>query len=234
MSESAFAAAIRPNVYASSTTGVKKSVVSTSPCPPAIRTTAASSPSSRPTTSSALGVVGPVAVSPATTASSSPGGILQAQPPPCAYWVSRIFAGAMVTRSTVAARRERGDPGRSLQEAPMVRVLLAAALLLVGCSGSAGDADGGASTAGVATDSPGAPGFDQALHDELIEMLERDQSGRTGGSDAEGDAARTTRMKEILEQHGWPTFDLVGEDGEDAAWAIVQHADQDPAFQREA
>ena len=36
-----------------------------------------------------VGAAGPVAVSPATTASSSPGGILQAQPPPCANWVSR-------------------------------------------------------------------------------------------------------------------------------------------------
>ena len=65
-------------------------------------------------------------------------------------------------------------------------------------------------------------------------MLERDQSGRTGGPDAEGDAARTERLKEILAEHGWPTYDLVGEDGEDAAWAIAQHSDQDPAFQREA
>ena len=79
-----------------------------------------------------------------------------------------------------------------------------------------------------------APGFDQELHDELIAMLERDQSGRTGGPDAEGDEARTTRLKEILAEHGWPTYEMVGEDGEDAAWAIAQHSDQDPAFQREA
>ena len=65
-------------------------------------------------------------------------------------------------------------------------------------------------------------------------MLERDQSGRTGGPDAEGDAARTERLEEILDEHGWPTYDLVGEDGEDAAWAIAQHSDQDPAFQRRA
>jgi hypothetical protein len=65
-------------------------------------------------------------------------------------------------------------------------------------------------------------------------MLERDQSGRTGGPDPEGDAARTARLAEILAEHGWPTYDLVGEDGEDAAWAIAQHSDQDPAFQREA
>jgi len=112
-------------------------------------------------------------------------------------------------------------------------LLLAALLALVGCSGSdAGSAATSSSTASAVPSGP--PGFDQALHDELIAMLERDQGGRTGGSDAEGDAARTERMKEILDEHGWPTFDLVGVDGEDAAWAIVQHSDQDPAFQREA
>jgi hypothetical protein len=114
----------------------------------------------------------------------------------------------------------------------MVRVLLVAALVLVGCSESGGEAAEVATTPS-AGDSV-SPGFDQDLHDELIEMLERDQGGRTGGSDAEGDAARTEQMKEILDEHGWPTFGLVGEDGEDAAWAIVQHSDQDPAFQREA
>lgn len=75
--------------------------------------------------------------------------------------------------------------------------------------------------------------FDQALHDELIAMLERDQAGRTGtGPDDEGDAARTERLREMLAEHGWPSFDLVGEDGEDAAWAIAQHSDLDPDFQR--
>jgi hypothetical protein len=59
-------------------------------------------------------------------------------------------------------------------------------------------------------------GFDPGLHDELVAMLARDQSGRTGGPDAEGDAARTARLAEILDDHGWPTYDLVGEDGEDA------------------
>src|SRR5688500_2644068 len=106
MSDRALAAAIRPNVYASSTTGVKKSVVRTSPWPPGMRTTAASSPSSRPTTSSALGAAGPVAVSPATTDSSSPGGILQAHPPPCAYWVNRT-AGAL---SAVTVTNLGGSP----------------------------------------------------------------------------------------------------------------------------
>ena len=73
--------------------------------------------------------------------------------------------------------------------------------------------------------------FNQELHDELIGMLERDQAGRTGGVDNEGDQARTNRLTEIMDEFGWPTFDLVGEDGEDAAWAIAQHSDLQPQVQ---
>ena len=83
-SDRALAAAIRPQSYGSSTTGVKKSAVLMTACPPARRTTAASSPSSRPTISSGEGCP----TSPATIRSRSPGAILQAQPPPCAVVVS--------------------------------------------------------------------------------------------------------------------------------------------------
>jgi hypothetical protein len=113
-------------------------------------------------------------------------------------------------------------------------------LLVASCSAQQESARPEASTpsapaaASTITTEPRSSGFDQALHDELIAMLERDQSGRMGGPDAEGDAARTARLAEILDTHGWPTYDLVGEDGEDAAWAIAQHSDQDPAFQRRA
>ena len=79
-----------------------------------------------------------------------------------------------------------------------------------------------------------AVSFDQALHDELVAMLQRDQAGRTGGADPEGDAARTERLRQILAQHGWPGFDLVGRDGGDAAWAIAQHSDTDLPFQKHA
>lgn len=39
------------------------------------------------------------------------------------------------------------------------------------------------------------------------------------------------RMEEIVSQYGWPGISLVGEDGADAAWLIVQHAVLDPALQ---
>ncbi|MFB9850522.1 DUF6624 domain-containing protein [Micromonospora andamanensis] len=76
--------------------------------------------------------------------------------------------------------------------------------------------------------------FDKALHDELVGMLERDQAELEGRPQADTAEQRTARLKEIIQEYGWPTFDLVGKDGENAAWVIAQHADLDPAFQQQA
>lgn len=126
--------------------------------------------------------------------------------------------------------------------------MMGVALFLGGCAAAADTAAPPSSTSPAASPSaspsadpdcppvhPPAPdtAFDEDLHDELVAMLERDQAGRMGtGPDPEGDQARTDRLIEILAEHGWPTFDLVGEDGEDAAWAIAQHSDLDAAAQR--
>lgn len=83
----------------------------------------------------------------------------------------------------------------------------------------------------------GAPA-DPGLRAELLEMLRQDQEIRTPDADeAEWDRverANTQRMHAILDEHGWPGYALVGEDGEDAAWALVQHADRDLDLQRRA
>ncbi|NED96397.1 hypothetical protein G1H11_13885 [Phytoactinopolyspora alkaliphila] len=76
--------------------------------------------------------------------------------------------------------------------------------------------------------------FNQALHDELMRMLDDDQAERTGEAPMDGDQTRTDRLAEIIDEYGWPTFDLVGEDGAEAAWAIAQHSDLDPGFQERA
>ncbi|MGV9212919.1 DUF6624 domain-containing protein [Micromonospora sp. RB23] len=123
-------------------------------------------------------------------------------------------------------------PLRARMAPPVAGLPLAGLLLLAACTappGPAGDPTGDTPPASV---SPAA--FDKALHDELIAMLERDQADREGTPQTESDQARTTRLKEIIRAHGWPTFALVGEDGGNAAWAIVQHSDLDPAFQQEA
>jgi len=113
---------------------------------------------------------------------------------------------------------------------PRWTAALALVLLpLVGCGGSDSDPETGANA------SPSeSVGFDQELHDELMAMFRRDQAGRTGGVDNEGDEARTERLKEIIADYGWPTIDLVGKKGADAAWVIAQHSDFEPEFQAEA
>lgn len=46
------------------------------------------------------------------------------------------------------------------------------------------------------------------------------------------DAADQARLKQIIRQYGWPGFDLAGTSGEEAAWEVVQHSDNDVAFQK--
>jgi hypothetical protein len=82
------------------------------------------------------------------------------------------------------------------------------------------------------------------LRRELIEMaaldLEvRDNLIRRGvlddGYHPEMEAVHlrsASRLKEVLAEYGWPSPALVGHDGAESAWLIVQHAIGDPPFQR--
>ncbi|MER6577288.1 DUF6624 domain-containing protein [Nonomuraea sp. NPDC001023] len=75
-----------------------------------------------------------------------------------------------------------------------------------------------------------------ALRAELLKMLKADQGLRTLESSQEDwdrtEKANTERLRQILDAYGWPGYELVGKDGAQAAWALVQHADRDLAFQR--
>jgi hypothetical protein len=44
----------------------------------------------------------------------------------------------------------------------------------------------------------------------------------------------TNRLKKIVNESGWPSITMVGKDGAQAAWLLVQHADADPVWQTEA
>lgn len=84
-----------------------------------------------------------------------------------------------------------------------------------------------------------------ALRKELLERVERDQAIRNEmirsgvtHPDAkiearmmEIDSANTARMKEIVKQYGWPGPELVGVDGTEAAFLLVQHAEHE--FQKQ-
>lgn len=46
------------------------------------------------------------------------------------------------------------------------------------------------------------------------------------------DAANTRELKALLATHGWFRISVFGEQADRDAWLLVQHADQDPEFQR--
>ncbi len=71
---------------------------------------------------------------------------------------------------------------------------------------------------------------------EIKEMVDVDQDMRersqTENYPGDGvDAKHTERMKEIIEEIGWPTASKVGKEGASNAWLLVQHADHDVDFQ---
>lgn len=143
----------------------------------------------------------------------------------------------------------RGDD-TALHDGPMrgwlrttagTAVLVAASVLLLACSGgddeggsdddASTEADPGGGEAGGGEGEVGEP----EVRDELLEMMASDQAERTGeavGSVAT-DRRRAERLAEIVDEHGWPTFDLVGVEASTAAWVIAQHADFDVEYQRE-
>jgi len=85
-----------------------------------------------------------------------------------------------------------------------------------------------------------------ALRKELLNRVKKDQRVR---ADLPADTAKITRalvkrlesvdkantawLKRVVQKHGWPGKSLVGSDGAQAAWLLVQHADLDPEFQKQ-
>ena len=96
-------------------------------------------------------------------------------------------------------------------------------------------------------DAPGAkPPAKPELREELLKMREKDQAARQRmmnellGDEEQrklieemtaADAANRERLKQIIAEHGFPTVSMVGQDGADTAFLIVQHADKDPEWQ---
>lgn len=86
------------------------------------------------------------------------------------------------------------------------------------------------------------------LQKEIIALYQRDQAIRgeifQNGRKKKISPAETEklnklnrynvkRLRVIIKKHGWPGISLVGQIAEGDAWALVQHADIDPAFQKE-
>lgn len=78
-----------------------------------------------------------------------------------------------------------------------------------------------------------------ALERELLEMRERDQAilhdeTMTSAQRRAIQDGHTVRIKEIARRQGWPRLSAVGGQAALGAWLLVQHADRDLAWQREA
>ena len=88
--------------------------------------------------------------------------------------------------------------------------------------------------------------MNEKLRKELLSMREKDISTRQRLADS-GELyhdsyhpemkrvheENNSRIKEIISDYGWPLESVVGEDGAEAAWLIVQHAVLEPEFQKE-
>lgn len=79
--------------------------------------------------------------------------------------------------------------------------------------------------------------MDTALAAEIQIMADEEQELRRKVAALHKDLAavdqrNTQRLREIVDEIGWPTRSKVGDKAEHLAWLIVQHADRDLAFQR--
>ncbi|PZT68732.1 hypothetical protein DN402_13570 [Streptomyces sp. SW4] len=82
-----------------------------------------------------------------------------------------------------------------------------------------------------------------ALAAELVDMAAADHrlaAGANSDDPAEQLAWRRLtarhgdRLREIMDEYGWPTAELVGEEAARAAWLVAQHADRQLDVQRRA
>jgi hypothetical protein len=88
------------------------------------------------------------------------------------------------------------------------------------------------------------PMINDCVRQELLAMRSEDlrvreeliASGELGGEYVpkmeDVHKRNASRLRELIELHGWPSADIAGEDGSEAAWLIAQHAIGEPEFQR--
>ena len=73
---------------------------------------------------------------------------------------------------------------------------------------------------------------DQQLLQELVDSGEAGITEYHPGMKAVHEK-NNARIKEIINKYGWPGFSVVGKDGSEAAWLVVQHAVLDTEFMNE-
>lgn len=96
----------------------------------------------------------------------------------------------------------------------------------------------------LASNVGGSPPVDAEVRATLLALQQRDLAVRAeleaDGSLFEGYHPRmeavhrenAARLRRIIDEIGWPTEELVGTDGAEAAWLVAQHAIGEPGFMR--
>jgi len=83
---------------------------------------------------------------------------------------------------------------------------------------------------------------DQQAREQLIQWMQqqnRNPAGKSADDDPrlvelrKVDTENRTWLKQLIEKSGWPVASRVGTDGGHAAWLLVQHADDEPEFQKQ-
>jgi hypothetical protein len=73
----------------------------------------------------------------------------------------------------------------------------------------------------------------EAVKQRLGAMVGEDQDARSTGKPISGiDRRNTAEMRTLLKKYGWIRISVFGSDADHQAWLLVQHADQDRAFQQ--
>lgn len=82
---------------------------------------------------------------------------------------------------------------------------------------------------------PKIESMNEALKREILAMVEEDQRMRKSHEwEPEIDERNTKRIRDIIKQYGWPGRSLIGKEAADGVWLLIQHADKDVKFQKEA
>jgi len=78
----------------------------------------------------------------------------------------------------------------------------------------------------------GKQGAKDALDKDHRTAKQNEEFEKLAAAAHKADSENTAWLKQVVENRGWPTRALVGNDGASAAWLLVQHADADRKFQR--
>lgn len=104
---------------------------------------------------------------------------------------------------------------------------------LTTCAGSGADTETGPWDADTKAELLQRVAADQAVRERVVTAMRAGSApdSSTMADLAAADSANTAWLQSMVERHGWPDRETIGEDGANAAFLLVQHADRDTAFQ---